>query len=134
MASTLTDHEKARVRYHLGYPNVSSIATFQLGQPAAIEPLFILESAMDLLLPDALETVRGLIGNCDRIDQQMIDDAELLAVEQVDEIRTRKEEQSMLKREYLYWTNALCQVFGVMRNPYDKRFQGGGGINISVQH
>jgi hypothetical protein len=132
--SGFTDHEKSRIRLHLGYPNVTAIATFQLGLPAAIEPLFILESAMNLIIPGAEDTVRNIIAMCDKIEAQMIDDLELLAVDAVDEIKVRSDEQEKLVQRYIYWTNALAQQFGVMRNPYDKRFINGGGINVPVMH
>jgi hypothetical protein len=130
-----TSEEKARVRYHLGYPNVGLVNTFTLGLPAAIEPAFMLEPAMDRVLPDAEALVRQHLTILDQIESQQVDDLELLAVDKVDEIDIREKEHEQLLGQYLKWQSSLSNIFGVMPNPYDKRFSGRGtGINIRVLH
>ena len=66
----------------------------------------------------------------------MIDDLELLAVTAVEEISIRKDEQQALVDRYLYWVDALCNMIGIVRFPYDKRFLGGAanGVNVRVNH
>lgn len=131
-----TDEEKANIRYHLGYPNVSTVATFALGVPAAIEPSFILENAMNVVLLPAESRVRKILETLDKVEDQMVDDLDLLAVNQVDEIQVREKEQEQLVYSYMFWRNSLANLFGVVANPYDKRFFGTGamGINVPVLH
>lgn len=129
-----TFEEKARIRAHLGYTNVSAVQTFALGTPAAVEPAFIIERAMDVVLPEALHLARQYLEVLDRIDCQRLEDLELMAVNKVDEIEVRKEEQLQLRNEYLEWRGRLANLLGVMANPYDKRFAGSQGLNCSVVH
>jgi len=128
-----SDDEKAMIRYHLGYPNVSSVATFSLGLPAAIEPLFILESAMNLILPSAESLVRQHLEILTQIESQQVDDLELLAVDAVDEIKLRAKEHTQLIQQYLKWRDSMANIFGVMANPYDKRFSNNIGTGISIR-
>ena len=129
-----TDEEKARIRAHAGYINVSASQTFVGGVPAALETTFIIEGAMNKVLPEAEPIVRRLLVTLDSIEAQMFEDLELLAIEQIDEIKVRKDEQERLTDRYLWYVNYLCNILGVARNPFDKRFTDGGGINVGVQH
>jgi|WetSurMetagenome_2_1015567.scaffolds.fasta_scaffold57238_4 hypothetical protein len=128
-----TEHEKSRIRHHLGYPIVASITTFALGVPMAIEPSFMLESAMDKIIPGCEDVTREKIAVLDKIEQQMVEDLELLSVRKVDEIEINENELSALRKQYDYWASSLANDFRVLRNPYDFRLQTG-GINVSVQH
>jgi len=132
---SFNDHEKSRIRHHLGFINVSSGATFLLGVPGAVETQFMVERAMELVIPAAEDIVRQHVAVLDRIEAQMIDDLELLAVEGVDEIKIRRDEQARLKDEYQYWRRALANDIGINPNPFDKRFMGmQSGLNMPVQH
>lgn len=132
-----TKFERARIRHHLGYINVAEREVYQLGQTAALETQFQIEGAMDLVILEAEVIAREHIGYLDRIEAQMVDDLELLAVESIDEIKLRKDEQQQLRNNYLYWRAALCNVLGSYPNPFDKRYGSDGavgGINASVKH
>ena len=74
------------------------------------------------------------LATLDTIEAQMIDDLELLAVTAVEEITIRANEQSMLVDRYLYWCDALCNLIGIFRNPYDKRFIGSGNGGLNGRH
>lgn len=138
MALTLTIEEKARVRRHMGYLGVQESQTFSLGIPAALQTQFIIEGAMNRLLPESYDEVRRLLAILDGVEQQIIEDQELLAVSKVDEIDIRPDEFKQLIKQYLWWQASLANMFGVTPNPYDQRFvswgTGAGGINVSVQH
>ena len=77
----LTDLEKVKIRHHLGFLNVQAASTFVLGTPAAVETQFIIEGAFTRILDAALEECRRHIAILDKIEQQMIDDQEFLAVD-----------------------------------------------------
>ena len=47
------DQEKVRIRHHTGYSNVSAAQSFSLGVPAAVETAFLIEGAMNRVLPAA---------------------------------------------------------------------------------
>ncbi len=132
--SMLTDEEKVRIRHHTGYPNAARVATTVLGMPSSIETFFIIELAMESVRVEALTQVRRHLDILDVIETQMVDDLELLAVSQVDEITIRPDEHAKLTNSYLYWRDSLCNLFGIEANRFDARFAGGTGINVKVNH
>ena len=127
----ITNGEKVKIRHHLGYLGVAEAMTFALGAPAAVETQFIIEGAMNRIMPEAESEARRHIEILNNIEDQMNADRELLAVNKVDEIEIRQTEMRELKGEYLYWRNALANLLGCYPNPFDKRFCSM-GINVSV--
>ena len=137
-APILTDEQKARIRYHLGYLGVAEAFTFVLGTPASVETQFIVEGAMKRLLPETLVLVVRCLDRCDATEQQFFDDQENLAVDKVGNIELRADEGEQLMSaggRYDYWRRALANCFGISPNPYDKRPNlgaGTGGVNFPV--
>lgn len=131
----LTDQEKVKVRHHLGFLNVKAAQTFVLGVPAAVETQFIIEGAMNLLLPEAEGEARRHLTILDDIENQLNEDRELLAVTAVDEIKINPDEMRKLRKEYQYWRHSMANLFGVYPNPFDKRWiVAEGGVNVPVVH
>jgi hypothetical protein len=126
----LVEDEKVKIRHHLGFLNVSQVATFALGTPAAVETQFIIEQAMNLVLESALTIVRKHISILDMIEEQMVCDLELLAVTKVGEIDVNEKEHQKLRIEYSRWQSSLANCLGVYPNPWDKRQDM--GINVPV--
>lgn len=133
----VTEQEKVKIRHHLGYLNVAEASTFVLGTPAGVETQFIIEGAMNRVLEAALPEMRRQLNILDALEEQMVADFELIAVLKLGEIDINQKEQKQLKQNYNYWVNSLANVFGITRNPYDKRLMGIGanaGMNMTVQH
>lgn len=133
---SFSDVEKTRIRHHLGYLNVAAAQTFALGTPAAVETQFLIEGAMNKVLPEAEVLARDLLAQCDAVEVQIRENQELLAVTQVDEIGVRQDEFEQLVKRYHYWRNGLANILGVYPNPFDKRFGVGSsmGLNVPVIH
>jgi len=133
---SLTDEEKVKARHHLGYLQVQQSSTFVLGIPAAVQTQFMIENAFDKILLSAEPEFRRHLTILDRLENQMIDDLELLAVDQVDEIKVRATEQKELWQQYDRWRHSLANILGIIPNPYDQRLNsaGVGGINARVIH
>jgi len=130
--AALTPDERARIRYHLGYPNVQAFATFALGTPASSEALFAIEGAFDKVIPEALPNIRQLIARCDEAEQERYDNLGNLIVSKVCDIELRPDAMSALQLEYDRRRNALANELGVYCNPYDKRDNAGPGLNCPV--
>jgi len=130
--------ERVSIRRHMGYLNVDASQTFSLGIPAAVQTQFMIEGAMNRVLPEAYDEVRRLVAILDGVEQQIIDDQELLAVSKVDEIDIRQDEFKQLVKQYLFWQASLANLMGIPPNPFDQRFapyaNGAGGINANVIH
>lgn len=132
-----TEGEKMRVRLHAGYLNVSAVATFALGVPANVQTQYLIEPAMDKVLPEAEDRVRLYLGWLDQMEFQVFDDADTLVATSVGSIELRQDEFEALMKRYIWIVDAMCNILGVMRNPYDKRFNdpsGGVGVNVPVSH
>lgn len=129
---SFTEQEKVRIRHHTGYMNVGQVQTFSLGVPAAVETQFLIEGAMNRVLPEAELEVRRLVSILDTIESAKVADLELLAITQIGEISINNQEQQKLDREYDKWCAALCNLLCIPRNPYDQRVMNQGGINVRV--
>jgi hypothetical protein len=126
MALTLV--ERARVRYHLGFPNIGQAVSLALGVPAAGHPAFLLEAAMNAILPEAEPKLREVLLQCDCIEQQLQDTRKRLSAMDVGGVKLRgREELEDLEDQYDYWTDALVDIFGVNKNPFSKKHQRLGG-------
>ncbi len=134
--SALNDEEKVKVRHHLGYLNVQAGQTFVLGVPAAVETQFMIEGAMDRILPAALVEVRRHIQILDTIEGQMVQNLELLQVTKLGEMEINStgenREQVQLREQYNWWQTSLANLFGVIPNPFDKRRLQRSGPNVRV--
>lgn len=131
MADQLTLEERARIRYHMGFMNVSNVMTYALGVPAAVEQAFLIEGAMSKVLPEALSLVREHISILDCIMAEMVCNIELLAVTKVGEIEINQRMMMMLERRYDFFRQSLGNLFGVIPNPFDKRSLGR-SLNVPV--
>lgn len=127
----LTDHEKVRIRHHMGYLNVGMAQTFALGVPSAVETQFLIDGSMNRILPEAETEARRLVSVLDQIEAQQVNDLELLATTKVGEIEVNDTEQAKLKVQYRHWQQALGNLLGVSPNPYDMRFRNS-GLNVGV--
>lgn len=128
----LTDDEKVRIRHHLGYLNVDEASTYVIGLPAGVETQFAIEGAFSRLLPAAIPQVRKLLRYCECTEEQRFTSQPNAVVKKVDGIEMGfAEEQEMLAKNYDYWRSALANMFGVMANPFDRRY-GGASLNIPV--
>ena len=120
----LTEFERSRIRYHLGFPNVGYTTVLGLGFPAAGQPAFLLEAAMSSLLPEGEPTVRYAVKQCDCIEAQLAEARTRMKAQTAGEVILRAtEEIANLEEQYRYWTDALVDCFGVVKNPFSKKHQ-----------
>lgn len=121
----LTDEEKGRVRYHLGFPDISQNTAIALGFPAAGHPQFIVESAMNRLRPSGEPLVRRALNECECIDAQLSQARrQRLQASQVSGISLRgPEEIASLEDQYDLWTDKLADILGCVKNPFSLTHQ-----------
>lgn len=125
----LTEEERVRVRYHLGYLSVSPASAIALGYPSAQHALFLVEHAMDRILPAAVSRLQEIVRTLDQIECAMRDSIVRLKAAQVGEVRLRgaagdESEGELLEREYRRWAGRLADHLGVALNVYSERFRG----------
>ncbi len=136
----LTEEEKERVRYHLGYMETSFAASLQFGLPRPVQTIFIVEQAMNLLVnPFAVDRVRRVLWTLDDIEQKLQSALCTLVAEQLGDLKLRGAEPGrthpdLLEREYIRWARRLADILGVPLYPYSDRFKNRVNTgNISVR-
>lgn len=136
-STQLSPAERARCKYHLGYPNIAAFNSIQLGFIAVSQSLFLVERAMDNLLDEAIPIFREHIMRLDEINNQIDDARSRMRASEVDEIKLNPEEVYMLRREYKAWATSLADLLGSPINAYSEKFNtgfGGGPLNVPVNH
>lgn len=132
--ATLSDAEKERTRYHLGYMETSFAASMQLGIPRPVQTVFLLESAMNLIADaHAVARVRSILEQLDKIEQQLKDATCSLIAESIGDLKLRESYPDRLEKEYVRWAKRLADIFGVPLYAYSDRFRkAGAGKSITV--
>ena len=135
----LTEEEKERIRYHLGYMETSfgstmAAASIAFGIPRPAQTVFLLEQAIQILLtnPYAVDRVRSVLQVMDSLEDQLKNAACLLMAESVGEIKLRGAKSGetfpdLIEREYQRWGQRLADILGVPLYPYSTRYRKAGG-------
>lgn len=135
----LDARERERVHYHMGYLSVAPPAAIAFGLPTkAVQTLFIVDLAINDLLPEAEPRVRRLLDVLDKIECRMIDGQDYLVAEQLDDIKIRRDHIDALEDEYSRWASRLADEIGAPLYPGSTKFARlfariGGGGNIPVK-
>lgn len=119
----LSDAEKERVRYHLGYLEVGTAASIQFGIPRPLQTIFLVETAMTQLLENATDRVRRILNIMDGVENKMVDAQDRLAAIQLDELHLRDNEPDQLEREYVRWGHRLADILGVPIYAYSTKYR-----------
>ena len=136
----LSDRDKERCRYHLGYINTSFTASITLGIPRPLQTLFLVEDSMGLLAsPEAVNRVVCILDTMDAIEGQLRSAVTTLAASRLGELELHplkdrgKLFTDSLDDEYRRWGARLADVLGVPFYPFSRRYmQSGPGSNVRV--
>jgi len=119
----LSEPEKTRIRYHLGYPQLGMSPSLSIGVPIDTPMLTLLQRTFELLLPQAEDLVRMLLNRCDVKDQEVADCSIRMQASKVDGVELRKDEADALEREYMRAVARLADTLGVTIYPYSERIK-----------
>jgi len=125
------------VRYHLGYPNTEPVSSMVAGIPSSQQSLYLVELAMDRIIPSAVSLVQELIAVMDAIESQQVDSMKRLKAQQLGDMKLRSNnteatEGDLLEGEYMRWCGKLAMTLGAPMNPYSPR-HGGAGHSMNVR-
>ena len=133
--AVLTEEEKARIRYHFGYPQTDPVASIQLGVPSASQPMFLLELQMNRIPDTAVALIRSCVARCDATEQRILECQERMAAKSIDEIDLNGNEATMLRTEYRYWVQKLADNLGAPINAFASAWQAGAQpLNVPMLH
>lgn len=131
------NNEKERIRYHLGYLNVQPAASITFGIPVPIQTMFLVEAAMNQVLPTAEDRVRKILGILDRIECKLVEAIDFLVASKVDDTELRENHPDLLEHEYCRWASRLSDELGAPLYPGSPKFRslfGTGVGSIPVKH
>ena len=125
-------NERERVRYHLGYLNLSDQVAISLGFPSASHLQFIAESSMNDLLPEGEPGVRRAIQELDCIEDQLSSFRTTLQLQASGGgVKFSGDDGMMaLEQQYKWWRNKLSDTLGTPPNPFsltNQQLDGGSG-------
>lgn len=131
--SLLTDVEKERIRYHLGYPSSrGTAATIQLGLPALGETAWLLDRALsEPIDPNGIERVRVILLRMDEKEELLDLAADTLLVQAAGELTMRpgdpgRTATDLLEVEYARLGRRLADMFGCQPYQHSARYGGRG--------
>jgi hypothetical protein len=146
MSTPLTEEEKERVRFALGYPGTTfggeqAAAGIAFGISIPLQTAFLLEEAIQVLLtnPYAVDRARRILKTLDDIEQRLAAAGCVLVAEKVGEITLRGAKAGetypdLLEREYRRWAQRLADHLGVPLYPFSEKLRPGAGTvrNVGV--
>jgi len=115
--------ERERIRYHMGYLSVAPAASITFGLPAPIQTLFLVELAMNNLLPEATDRIRRFLTILDNIECKMIEGQSYLVATQLDQMYIRNDNIDKLEDEYSRWASRLADELGCPLYPGSAKFR-----------
>lgn len=114
---SFTDDEKARIRYHLEYPNVQSVVTSIGGVVRYSDIQLVIEAMMGNIKPEAENLIRRTLDILDGIELQMVDALQRLQASKADVVVLNPQEHGKLEEQYSYWQGRLAKQLDVAVNP-----------------
>src|ERR1700735_2645111 len=106
----LSESDRERVRYHLGYLNVGTAASIQLGIPRPLQTLFLVEMAMDNLLTVGVPRVIRILDILDGVECKLTTAQTRLAATALEDLKLNNQECEMLENEYVRWAERLSDT------------------------
>lgn len=134
----LTDADKERARYHLGYMEVVVASSFAFAIPQATELQFMFESAITRVRPEAEFRVRAILDKLDEIECRLFRSSEELFAKRAGDLEPNLSQPDDVERELVRWACQLAQMLGVTPYPFSQRFRslselGGRAGNVAVR-
>lgn len=130
----LSNFDKGRIRYHLGYLSVQSAASIQFGIPRPLQTIFLLETSMNNVIDDGanVQNIQRLLGALDKIDCQMVEGTDFLVANKLGDLELSQDYMQRLEYAYCMQMGRLADVLGVPAYPYSQRAQQLAGMMNSV--
>lgn len=118
----LSETEKVMVRTYLGYPNLGTAPLLAMGVPAAGHLSFLIENAMNYLLPQAEPRVREVLAELRCIEKQLSDVKSRTKAEKTGDVTLRAtHEIEDLEDLFCFWVSVLEDIFSIGTNPFSFR-------------
>lgn len=124
----LSDADKERARYHLGYMTVIVASSFAFGVPQSTQVQFMFESAITRVMPESEQRVINVLDELDKIECLLAQSARDLFARRIGDLEPNLSQPDDVEREYVRWACRLGDMLGVPPYPYSKRFESLSGV------
>jgi hypothetical protein len=128
--ATFTDVEKTKIRTALGYLSAAPVASIALGVPAATQPMFLVEGAMERMLYPSGPIIRDYLCQIDAVDDQIKILPGYAVASNLGNLELREDSMEQLLKLRQYWVKKLSDILGAPMNPYSA--MGGNSMNRRV--
>lgn len=118
----LSESEKGRILFHLGYGIVNVADLFTLGVPAISQPLYIAASAINRIPESRLQLVREIVAELDAILGQFKEAREYFPATSLGELDVNPDHTKRLEEEQVRWTQMLSDCLIAPVNPFSGKF------------
>jgi hypothetical protein len=127
----ISDADKERARYHLGYMEVVVASSFAFSIPQVTEVQWMFESAITRVRTDAERRITRILDNLDAIECRLMEASSELFAKRAGDLEPNLSQPDDVEREYVRWACRLADMLGVMPYPFSKRFESlaGGGAS-----
>lgn len=134
----ISDADKERARYHLGYMTVVVASSYAFGVPQATEVQWMFEDAIGRVMSASEPRVRSILDKLDEIEETLFCASKDLFAKRAGDLESNLDQPDMVEKEYMRWACRLADMLGVMPYPYSARFgrlsgRGGKAGNLSVR-
>ena len=133
MAATIAERDKVRARHHLGYHGVEQSQTFALGIAMATQTQFIIEGALNRLLPHTLDKFLEHLDRLDMIECEVFGGVDLASITSISSIEVNPRRLKELAEYYRLAQESLANLLAILVNPNDQRtWLQGDCVNVPV--
>lgn len=131
----ISDADKERARYHLGYMTVTVASSAHFGIPQSTEVQWMFESSIGRVMPASEARVVSILDKLDEIECLLFESSKDLFARRAGDLEPNLNQPDDVEKEYVRWAKRLADMLGVMPYPFSNRFQSQlvGTGNISVR-
>jgi hypothetical protein len=131
----ISDADKERARYHLGYMTVTVASSFAFGIPQVTEVQWMFEDSIGRVMAASEQRVISILDKLDEIECLLFQSSKELFARRAGDLEPNLSQPDDVEREYVRWAKRLADMLGVIPYPFSQRFasQLVGAGNVAVR-
>ena len=119
----ISEANKERARYHLGYMTVVVASSMAFSIPQATEVQWMFEDAITRVRVESEPRILTLLDKLDQIECVLFQASSDLFAKRAGDVEMNLSQPDDVEREYVRWACRLADMLGVMPYPFSDRFK-----------